>query len=74
MANDPRARPTAEQLREMLTGLPLGPGQPAPAASVYRSSTFTPPPRPVPPVSPTRGDETPTVNTEARRKRKWFRG
>jgi hypothetical protein len=67
MANDPRARPTAEQLREMLTGLPLGPGQSAPPAGVYRSSSFTPPPRP-----PARGDETPTVNTQARKKRKWW--
>jgi eukaryotic-like serine/threonine-protein kinase len=74
MANDPRARPTAEQLRDMLTGLPLGPGHSSPPAGVYRSSTFTPPPRQVPPVSPTIGDETPTVNTQGRKKRKWFRG
>jgi serine/threonine protein kinase len=67
MANDPRARPTAEQLREMLTGLPLGPGQSSPPAGVYRSSSFTPPPRP-----PANGDETPTVNTQARKKRKWW--
>jgi hypothetical protein len=74
MANDPRARPTAEQLRDMLTGLPLGPGHSSPPAGVYRSSTFTPPARPVPPVSPAIGDETPTVNTQGRKKRKWFRG
>jgi serine/threonine protein kinase len=81
MANDPRARPTAEQLREMLGGLHLGPrGHQAPP-TVYRSSTFQPPdPRPVPPVSTTRevhaGDETPTVHTEGRKraKRKWLFG
>jgi serine/threonine protein kinase len=76
MANDPRARPTAEQLRELLTGLQLG-ASPLPAPpTVYRSSTFQPPPRPIPPVSQTRADETPTVNTPGRRrgKRKWFLG
>jgi serine/threonine protein kinase len=84
MANDPRARPTAEQLREMLSGLRLDAngryGPPPP----YRSSTFVPPqftqPRPVPPVGPTLnpGDETPTVHTESpkqpRGKRKWLFG
>ena len=70
MASDPRARPTAEQLRELLTGLRLGKanhyGPPAPpvlgtgssphssSAGVYRSGSF-PTPRPVPPVSPTHG-------------------
>ena len=75
MANDPRARPTAEQLRDMLAGLHLGPGSPAPPPpSVYRSSTFTQP-RPVPPVQQTQSDETPTVHTERKRaKRKWFLG
>src|SRR3954464_14447480 len=40
MANDPKARPPAEQLREMLTALHLGPaGTPGPPTT-YRSSTF----------------------------------
>jgi eukaryotic-like serine/threonine-protein kinase len=85
MANDPRARPTAEQLRELLTDLHLAPnGRQAPPA-VYRSSAFVPPqfgdPRPVPPMSSARGladsDETPTVHTTGaprRGKRKWFGG
>jgi serine/threonine protein kinase len=84
MANEPRARPTAEQLRELLTGLQLGPvAQPNPA-TVYQSSAFVPPrpmqppvqPRPLPPVSPTQGDETPTVHTDGRKrgKRKWLFG
>jgi serine/threonine protein kinase len=86
MANDPRARPTAEQLRELLTGLHLGPVGQAPP-TIYRASTFQPPdprprprdPRPLPPVSPTRevhGDDTPTVHTEGRKraKRKWLFG
>jgi len=81
MANDPRARPTAEQLRELLGGLHLGPtGQQAPP-TIYRSSTFiAPEPRPVPPVSPTRDvhgpDETPTVHTKGgkRGKRRWLFG
>jgi serine/threonine protein kinase len=73
MANDPRARPTAQQLRDMLSGLHLGPS-PAPPPSVHRSASFTPP-RPVPPVQQTRSDETPTVHTERKRaKRKWFLG
>jgi serine/threonine protein kinase len=81
MANDPRARPTAEQLREMLGGLHLGPGGHQAPPTIYRASTFQPPdPRPVPPVSPTRdvhvADETPTVHTEGRKraKRKWLFG
>jgi tRNA A-37 threonylcarbamoyl transferase component Bud32 len=81
MANDPRARPTAEQLREMLGGLHLGVGGKQAPPTVYRSSTFmTPDPRPVPPVSPTRevhgADETPTVHTEGRKrgKRRWLFG
>jgi tRNA A-37 threonylcarbamoyl transferase component Bud32 len=89
MANDPRARPTAEQLRELLTGLHLrAPGQ-QPPPTVYRASTFQPPaprpmssdPRPRPPVSPTHevhgGDETPTVHTtdpRKRGKRRWLFG
>ncbi len=88
MANDPRARPTAEQLRELLAGLhlaPTGGGHPglppgAAPAAVYHSGFRTP--RPVPPVSHTRdlppapGDDTPTVHTTDRRRsrRRWFFG
>jgi serine/threonine protein kinase len=86
MDNEPQARPTAEQLRELLTGLQIGPANHhAPPvsgggpASVYRSGTFRQP-RPVPPVSPTHdlpsSDDTPTENTDrrARRKRRWLFG
>ncbi|MFI7596738.1 serine/threonine-protein kinase [Actinoplanes sp. NPDC049681] len=89
MANDPRDRPTAEQLREMLAGLHINPAG-GHAPTVYHSSTFVPPaprpfhaspqPRPVPPVTPTRDaagpDETPTVHTEnpKRGKRRWLFG
>ncbi len=88
MANEPRARPSAEQLREMLSGLHLGPGSHQGPPTVYRASSFQPPvprpmpldPRPVPPVSPTRDvhvpDETPTVHTQGRKraKRRWLFG
>jgi eukaryotic-like serine/threonine-protein kinase len=74
MANEPRARPTAEQLREMLNGLHLAPGgPPPPPPTVYRSTHSFGTPRPIPPTSQTQGDETPTVHTE-RKKRKWFLG
>jgi eukaryotic-like serine/threonine-protein kinase len=76
MANEPRARPTAEQLRELLSGLQLGTTAQQSPPTVYRSSTFIPP-RPVSPVTPaTRGDETPTVNTDGARRgrRKWLFG
>ncbi|UQU65230.1 serine/threonine protein kinase [Couchioplanes caeruleus] len=87
MANDPRERPTAEQMRDMLAELHLSPTGHG-SAGVYRSSTFVPPaprphhaappPRPVPPATPTRdaADETPTVHTEnpKRSKRKWLFG
>jgi serine/threonine protein kinase len=65
MANDPKDRPTAEQLHELLTGLHLGPSVPAPPPTVYQSTAFIPPrnPRPVPPVTHTQADETPTVHT-----------
>jgi serine/threonine protein kinase len=74
MANEPRARPTAEQLRELLSGLQLGSTAQQNQPTVYRSATFAPA-RPVPPV-PTRGDETPTVKTHGpkRGKRKWLFG
>jgi eukaryotic-like serine/threonine-protein kinase len=81
MANDPRARPTAEQLRDMLAALHLGPDAAPAPHTVYRSATYSPPPafpqpRPVPPVTPTQGDETPTVHTGGRKrgKRRWLFG
>jgi serine/threonine protein kinase len=78
MANDPRARPTAEQLHELLSGLELKPAPAQSASTTYRSSTFVPPRpvSPVLPVSPTRGDETPTVSSELpkRSRRKWLFG
>jgi len=84
MANDPRARPTAEQLRELLTGLQLNQNGRTGPPTLYRSSTFVPPqftqPHPVPPVSPTLqpADETPTQHTgtgkDTRGKRRWFGG
>jgi serine/threonine protein kinase len=85
MANEPKARPTAGQLREMLTDLHLQPAQPSTPPTIYRSSTFIPPappasaPRPLPPATPAQGDETPTVNTTGddtgkRGKRKWLFG
>ncbi|MEV7621922.1 serine/threonine-protein kinase [Actinoplanes sp. NPDC089786] len=74
MTNDPRARPTAEQLREMLGGLQLAPGGTPPVPpTLYRSAHSFGTPRPVPPTSQTQPDETPTVNTE-RKKRRWFLG
>jgi serine/threonine protein kinase len=77
MANDPRARPTAEQLRDLLAGVQLGAY--VPPRTVYRSASQPPPvpqPRPIPPVSQTQSDDTPTVHTEGRRrgKRRWFLG
>jgi serine/threonine protein kinase len=74
MANDPLDRPSAEQLRDMLSGLYLAPGSaPPPPPTVYRAGGFTAP-RPVPPVTSTRNDETPTVQTDTgkRGKRRWF--
>ncbi len=88
MANEPAARPTAEQMREMLTTLYLPNTNPTPPPTIYRSSTFVPPSRPsppspprlVPPATPTHGDETPTVATERstevskRARKKWMFG
>jgi serine/threonine protein kinase len=75
MANDPRARPTAVQLRDLLTGLELKPTAAPSASTTYHSSAFVPP-RPVLPVLPARGDETPTVSSDLpkRGKRKWLFG
>ena len=53
MANEPAARPTAEELRELLNGLRLGPD--------HRAGTFVPP-RPAPMSGSARADETPTVS------------
>ena len=69
MANDPRARPTAEQLHELLAGLNLATLEIQRQPTVYHSSTF------VPPIAPAQktGDETPTVITGGARrlKRVW---
>jgi tRNA A-37 threonylcarbamoyl transferase component Bud32 len=89
MHNEPRARPNAEQLHDLLAELRIDP-PPGTAPAVYRASTFVPPaprpvpaqpspqPRPIPPVTPTRdtADETPTVHTgeQKRGKRKWLFG
>src|SRR3954451_15632497 len=48
MANDPRARPTAEQLRDLLSGLQLGSAPPPSPPTVYRSSAFQPPSQALP--------------------------
>jgi hypothetical protein len=84
MANEPAARPTAEQMREMLSSLHLPNTNPVPPPTIYRSSTFVPPSRPsppspprlVPPVTPTTSpDDTPTVSTDGKRaKKKWMFG
>ncbi len=76
--SDGPARPTAEQLRDLLNNLQLDPNTPQPPPTVYRSAgTFVAPrPRPVPPTTPTRDDETPPVHTRGRKGfvRKWFFG
>ncbi|WP_436525657.1 serine/threonine-protein kinase [Actinoplanes sp. HUAS TT8] len=73
MHNDPRGRPSAQDLLQELNNLHLDPNGPPP--TVYRSaSTYTsaPRPRPVPPSTPTL-DETPTVNTDRKGFfAKWF--
>ena len=57
MANEPRARPTAEQLRDVLADLHLRAGRPERAT----------------PLAPGGLDETPTVVTQGprRARRKW---
>jgi eukaryotic-like serine/threonine-protein kinase len=81
MANDPAARPSAEELRDRLAALPMddfGPARPVSGApvsggpSVYVSRSYPP----VPPVSPPApGDEHPTVPDAGRRaRRRWWRG
>jgi serine/threonine protein kinase len=88
MANEPAARPTAEQMRDMLSTLYLPNPSPTPPPTIYRSSTFVPPSRPSPPSPPYQTsqprptqDDTPTVSTDdrstevARRgKKKWLFG
>nr|WP_231956814.1 MULTISPECIES: serine/threonine-protein kinase [unclassified Actinoplanes] len=73
MHNDPRGRPSAQELLQELSNLQLEPG--APQQNVYRStSTYVPPPRPrpIPPTTPTL-DETPTVATDRKGFfAKWF--
>ncbi|GIF07735.1 serine/threonine-protein kinase [Actinoplanes siamensis] len=71
MHNDPRGRPSAQELLQELNSLQLDPGGPPPA--VYRSTAnYLPPPRPRPPSTPTL-DETPTVNTDRKGFfAKWF--
>jgi serine/threonine protein kinase len=72
MNNDPRGRPSAQELLQELSNLHLDPSAPPP--NVYRStSTYPAPrPRPVPPTTPTL-DETPTVNTDRKGFfAKWF--
>ena len=64
MSNDPASRPTAEQLRELLTGVRLGSGPSDGPPSAYRGPAFVPPPR-LDPV-----DDTPTVRRPLDRPRK----
>ncbi|SNT64927.1 Protein kinase domain-containing protein [Asanoa hainanensis] len=78
MANDPAARPSAEELRDLLAGLSMdssGPTRPVSGApvsggpSVYVSRTYTPPPVPPP------ADDHPTVSGNTRRgRRRWWLG
>ncbi|GLW30205.1 hypothetical protein Areg01_31450 [Actinoplanes regularis] len=72
MHNDPRGRPSAQELLHELSRLHLDPHAPPPHP-VYRStSTYVPPPRPIPPSTPTL-DETPTVTTDRKGFfAKWF--
>jgi serine/threonine protein kinase len=65
MANDPGDRPTAEQLRAMLSGLRLGAGESPRPPTIYRSAPMTP--------AQKAGDETPTVSTPSGRRfrRRW---
>jgi tRNA A-37 threonylcarbamoyl transferase component Bud32 len=70
MANDPALRPTAEQLRDMLAGLPLHPGHPsAPISGAPVSGGGSVYGSPMPPP-----DNTPTVQTRKRRRLGWFFG
>jgi eukaryotic-like serine/threonine-protein kinase len=66
MANEPTARPSAEELRNILGSLPLDGREP----TLYRAGSF------VPPRTPTlgHGDETPTASTTGGSRRfKWKR-
>ena len=54
MDNEPQARPTAEQLHELLLGVRVVPPAPPGPPAKHHSSTYVPPNRP---------DNTPTVHT-----------
>ncbi|MEV6341786.1 serine/threonine-protein kinase [Actinoplanes sp. NPDC051851] len=75
MSSDPSARPTAQQLQDMLNNLHLDPSAPQPPP-VYRSTspTYVPPrPRPISPSTPTQSDDTPTIQTDRKGFfAKWF--
>ncbi|MEV4536853.1 serine/threonine-protein kinase [Asanoa sp. NPDC049518] len=86
MANDPAARPSAEELRDLLAGLSMdsfGPARPVSGArvsgspvsggpSVYVSRSYTPQ---VPPQPADSGDDHPTVSGTPRRgRRRWWLG
>ena len=75
MDSEPSARPTAEQLRDLLNNLQLDPSTPQPPGVYRQAHTFVPPrPRPVVPSTPTREDETPTVHHNGRKGffSRWF--
>ncbi|MEU8237338.1 serine/threonine-protein kinase [Actinoplanes missouriensis] len=76
MANEPEARPSAEQMRDLLNNLQLDPNTPQPPPVAYRSTqNFVPPrPRPIVPSTPTREDDTPTVHQSSRKGffSRWF--
>ncbi|MFJ6196114.1 serine/threonine-protein kinase [Micromonospora sp. NPDC092111] len=85
MSNDPAARPSAIELRDLLTALPLDPA-PAPVSGApvsgvpvsggpatggpYQIGRTTGQPGPRPPVQ----DDHPTVPHSVRRRRRWFLG
>ena len=64
MANEPKARPTAEELRGMLSGLRLSPDDQRPPA-VFPATAFVPP---RPPAGSQHGDNTPTVKAAGPRR------
>ncbi|GGL03567.1 hypothetical protein GCM10012284_42670 [Mangrovihabitans endophyticus] len=79
MANEPRARPTALQLRDLLSGLHLAAHHRSGPPTVYRSSTFVSEAgddHAAEQPSPGQHDETPTVHTGGgkRGRRKWLFG
>ncbi|HEU4346689.1 MAG TPA: protein kinase, partial [Actinoplanes sp.] len=62
MANEPKDRPTAEDLRGMLSSLRLGPDDRRPPP-VFPSTAFVTP-RPAPADTPTQPDNTPTIKSD----------